>query len=152
MNDSNSAAQVSIRLYAGFRPCSMRALRTASSSAPRIGPEFAVAEPDRLRVRSMSREIPRKPTRLADRCSSTSCENCTRNHRSMRGQLVDFVDGPAAVEGAEYRPHAAIVRHAQLALERAFLFLRRQARLAALACCRRTAGRSRQARATRTPS
>ena len=31
----------------------------------------------------MSRDIPRRPTSPADRCSSTSCENCVRNQRSI---------------------------------------------------------------------
>ena len=42
-------------------------------------------------------------------------------------QLVQFLDRPAAVERAEDRPHAPIGGHAQLALQRAFLFFLGQA-------------------------
>ena len=41
---------------------------------------------------------------------------------------MELLDRPSAIERPEERPHAAIVRDAQLALQRAFLFLRRHGR------------------------
>ena len=78
--------------------------------------------------------MPRSPTSAAERCSSTICENCRRNHAIDVRQLVNFFDGPAAVERAEHRPHAAVGRHAQLALQRALLFFDRQRRDPSGAC------------------
>ncbi len=42
------------------------------------------------------------------------------------GQLVQVFDRPAALQGAEHRPHAPVGRHAQLALQRPLLLLFRQ--------------------------
>ena len=83
----------------------------------------------------MSSEMPRKPTSDAAWHSSTICANCVRNHAIDSRELVELLDRPAAIERAEERPHAAIVGDAQLALQRAFLFLRRHASAAAALVC-----------------
>ena len=76
----------------------------------------------------MSADMPRRPTeRRPIAASSTICENCVRNQRIDLRQLVQLLDRPAAVERAEDRPHPPIGRHAQLALQRPFLFFLGQA-------------------------
>jgi hypothetical protein len=81
--DSNSAAQVSIRLYAGTSPSSTLRCRTTASPTPKTAAISASLNPVRFIVRSRSGDISRNSPSAAMFRSSTISANCCRNQRSM---------------------------------------------------------------------
>ncbi len=83
VNDSNSAAQVSMRLKAGISLSSSRFSRTAESLTPRMSPSSSSPKPARFSVRSRSCDMSRRPIISAVRRSSTISVNCCRNHGSI---------------------------------------------------------------------
>ena len=116
------------------------------------GAESASLSPARFNVRSKSVDIPRSPTRPAERHSSTICENCVRNHGSIFVSSCSWLDRPAAIERAEDRPHPPIIRNAQLALQGASLLQPSPDRRSDGCQAGRSATRSSRAPASGTPS
>jgi hypothetical protein len=80
----------------------------------------------------MSVDIPRSPTRPGRLPQLHDLRELDEEPAiDLRG-LVEVLDAPPALERAEHGPHAAVGRHAQIPLERAFFLLLRQS----LACPR----------------
>ena len=129
-------------LVGGLRPCSRRARATASSSVPSMPPSSRSPNPARLSVRSMSRDMPRRPTSAGRALQLDDLRELREEPAVDLRELVELLDRPAALERAEERPHPPIVRHAQLALQRPLLFLGRQPATGCGGCSGRRAARS----------
>ena len=96
-----------------------------SSSVAEQPREVAVAEARRASAsRSRSSDRSRAPTGCAPRAPARrSAGTASRNQRIDVRQPMDLLEGPAALERAEHRPHPPVGRNAQRLLQRGVVFL-----------------------------